>query len=198
MMIILDPGHGGLINNKYVTPGKRSPKWMDDSQLFEGVFNRYVVCRLVELLRSEGICATNLVTEQEDISLETRCDRANKLFDENPDAILISVHANAALHPGTASGYECFIYPGSERGAEIAETLLNEYGNEFPELGLRRYSPHYKYKEANFKILRSVKCPAVLFETGFMDKYHPDCELMLNSPDRFVWALFNGIRKLTI
>ena len=45
--IILDAGHGGLINGVYQTKGKRSPIWPDGRQLFEGVFNR----QIVELLK---------------------------------------------------------------------------------------------------------------------------------------------------
>ena len=37
MHVLLDAGHGGMVNGNYVTPGKRSPKWNDLPQLFEGV-----------------------------------------------------------------------------------------------------------------------------------------------------------------
>lgn len=195
-MIILDPGHGGLINDKYVTPGKRSPKWMDGTQLFEGVFNRYVVCRLVELLKAEGICAVNIVTEQEDISLTERVERANKIYKDNPNAILLSIHANAALKEGTASGYEMFVYNGSEVSGDIAEIMVDEYGKSMPELDLRVDNPYRNYKEANFKILRETSGRAVLIECAFMDRYHPDCEMMLNHKDRFVCAIFAGILEL--
>ena len=40
MIVLLDNGHGGIINGEYQTPGKRSPVWADGSQLFEGEFNR--------------------------------------------------------------------------------------------------------------------------------------------------------------
>ena len=50
MHIILDNGHGGMLNGKYQTSGKRSPKWPDGSQMFEGVFNRGVVQKIARLL----------------------------------------------------------------------------------------------------------------------------------------------------
>jgi len=37
---LLDAGHGGLIDGKYTTAGKRSPIWDDDSVYYEGVGNR--------------------------------------------------------------------------------------------------------------------------------------------------------------
>ncbi|MBK8888090.1 MAG: hypothetical protein IPN46_16750 [Saprospiraceae bacterium] len=45
--VILDNGHGGVINGKYQTTGKRSPNW-DKGVLFEGMFNRWVVNRIIE------------------------------------------------------------------------------------------------------------------------------------------------------
>ena len=47
--IILDNGHG---NN---TPGKRSPKWEDGTQLFEYEFNRDIVKRISAMLAKDTI-----------------------------------------------------------------------------------------------------------------------------------------------
>ena len=44
---LLDPGHGGLIDGVYQTRGKRSPPFADGSILYEGVFNRDVVSRIL-------------------------------------------------------------------------------------------------------------------------------------------------------
>ena len=38
-LYIFDPGHGGLVDGKYQTAGKRSPKFADGKVLFEGVNN---------------------------------------------------------------------------------------------------------------------------------------------------------------
>jgi N-acetylmuramoyl-L-alanine amidase len=40
--VILDAGHGGIIDGVYQTHGKRSPIWEDGSQYFEGVGNRQI------------------------------------------------------------------------------------------------------------------------------------------------------------
>jgi len=40
--VYLDNGHGGIVDGQYCTPGKRSPKFEDGSQLFEGVYNREI------------------------------------------------------------------------------------------------------------------------------------------------------------
>lgn len=189
-MIILDNGHG------IDTPGKRSPKWPDFTQLIEGVFNREIVEGLIELCKQAGIPYVNLVPETEDISLTERVKRANKIYKDNPNAILLSIHANKAPKPGSASGYEMFVFPGSVRSGEIAEIMIDNYGKSIPELDLRISSPYFNYKEANFKILRETLGRAILIECGFMDRYHPDCELMLNHKDRFIGAIFDGILEL--
>ena len=48
MIVILDAGHGGMIDGEYQTAGKRSPIWDDGSQYFEGVGNREIVSKLTE------------------------------------------------------------------------------------------------------------------------------------------------------
>ena len=82
---IFDPGHGGIIDGVYQTAGKRSPKWEDGTQLFEGEFNRAVVKRLVKLCNDNGIDCINLVDTEEDIPLRERTDKANDIWREQYD-----------------------------------------------------------------------------------------------------------------
>ncbi|WP_283392925.1 hypothetical protein [Photobacterium phosphoreum] len=83
--ILLDPGHGGVINGNYQTPGKRSPLWSDGSQLFEGEFNRAITQGISQALTLCGIENKIIVPELEDISLQTRVRRANHLVTQYPD-----------------------------------------------------------------------------------------------------------------
>ena len=66
MIVLLDNGHGGIINNEYQTPGKRSPKWADGSQLFEGEFNRAIVNGIIEELTRLKIPYVNIAPEYRD------------------------------------------------------------------------------------------------------------------------------------
>ena len=93
MIVLLDNGHGGLINGNYQTPGKRSPVWGDDTQLFEGEFNRSIVARIIETLTSLKIPYVNIVPEMRDITLSTRVKRANKIT--NTSCFYLSIHSNA-------------------------------------------------------------------------------------------------------
>lgn len=194
MKIIFDAGHGGLINDIYQTAGKRSPVWDDGRQLFEGVFNRNVVNKLHKLCLAYGIGSEILVPEQEDISLEERTERANKLYSKDKSKILISVHANA----GGGTGYEIFTSVGETKSDPIATILIDEFGKAIPELRLRKDTRDGDPdKEAHFYILKYTNCPAILIECAFMDTFSPDCEMLLEDEDRFVEAIFNGILVLT-
>ena len=90
-MIILDNGHG------VDTPGKRSPF---EPVLYEYEFNRDIVKRISAKLNSLNISNIILTPEDEDISLSTRVKRANEIYASHPDAILISIHANAGKGTG--------------------------------------------------------------------------------------------------
>ena len=105
--ILLDNGHGGIINGEYQTAGKRSPEWNDGTQLFEGEFNRSIVNGIIEELTALKIPYVNIAPEYEDISLSTRTDRANR-YD---DSIYISIHSNA----GGGSGFEAYTYYGETK-----------------------------------------------------------------------------------
>jgi len=98
MKILIDNGHG--LN----TSGKRSP----DGQLLEYAYTRELARQIVSIFQSRGYDSTLLVPEDDDISLEERVRRINKIYltyepsspaptgDLMPNVILISIHVNAA------------------------------------------------------------------------------------------------------
>lgn len=173
ILIILDAGHG--IN----TPGKRSPVWPDGTQLFEYKFNRDVVKKIVEFLKSENINYHVLVPEDDDISLSERCRRVNAIYDKtNGKCILFSIHGNA----GGGEGFECFTSVGETYSDKIATILCEEARKEFSSDGFRMrfdYSDGDPDKESDFYILKHTKCPAVLSENFFYDN-EKECKLMMD------------------
>ena len=91
MKILIDNGHG--VN----TSGKRSP----DGRFREYKYNREIAAAVVEHLKLRGYDAELLVPEEEeDISLEERARRANRITCQigRPvtDTFLVSIHVNAA------------------------------------------------------------------------------------------------------
>ena len=171
MLIILDNGHG------WNTPGKRSPVWNDGTQLFEWKFNRILVKEIKRRLDNLGIESIILVPEDYDISLRERCNRANAIYRDRKDAILISIHANA----GGGTGWEAWTSIGETRSDYYAKVLYNSAGQYLRKWKIRSdFSDGDPDKEDQFYILKHSMCPAVLTENLFMDN-EKDCKFMLSA-----------------
>lgn len=174
MLIILDNGHGKE------TPGKRSPKWEDGSQLFEYEFNRDIVRRIAEKLKQHNIPYYILVPELEDISLSERCKRANNIYKDNKDCMLLSIHANA----GGGTGWEAYTSIGNTKSDTYATILYQKAKKYFPNWKIREdKTDGDPDKEDNFYILKNTSCPAVLTENFFMDT-KKDCAYILSEEGR--------------
>ena len=167
MKVLIDNGHGEN------TPGKRSP----DGRFREYKYNREIAAAVVEHLKLRGIDAELLVPEEEDISLEERCRRANKitcqLGRQVQDTILVSIHVNAVGNGKqwlNASGWCAYTYYGHSPSDELATCLYKAAKKHLPGHRLRTDNtdgdPDF---EAPFYILRYTYCAAVLTENGFMD-----------------------------
>jgi len=164
MIVLLDNGHGGVVAGVYQTPGKRSPIWDDGSQLFEGEFNRSIVCGIVQVLSEMNINYVVITPEYEDISLSERVRRANQ-YDPN-ESFFISIHSNA----GRGSGFEVYTSPGQTKSDKIATVVGEEFRRIFPYRRLRAdFSDGDLDKEAKFYVLKKTRMPAVLTENFFMD-----------------------------
>ena len=175
MIVLLDNGHGGLINGKYQTPGKRSPIWSDGTQLFEGEFNRSIVARIIELLTALKIAYISIAPEVRDVKLATRIKRANAIQDK--DCFYLSIHANA----GGGNGFEVFTSPGQTTSDRIATIIGEEFNKTFPERKLRTdYTDRDLDKEASFAVITKTRMPAVLTENFFMDN-EEECKTLLMS-----------------
>ncbi|MEC6822505.1 N-acetylmuramoyl-L-alanine amidase [Photobacterium piscicola] len=178
--ILLDPGHGGIIDGTYQTAGKRSPLWSNGTQLFEGEFNRAITQGISQALTLRGIENKIIVPELEDISLQIRASRANHLATQYPDhhCLLISVHANA----GGGSGFEIYTSRGHTCSDIIADHITHAFTQVFPNKPLRSdYSDGDSDKERGFYMLRKTRMAAVLTENFFMDN-EVECCLILMSP----------------
>lgn len=161
--IILDNGHG--VN----TPGKRSV----DSRLLEYSYTREIVKGIKNKLDELEIDSFVLVPEEEDISLQERCRRANKYYTENGcDSVLISCHVNAngmGDSWNSANGWEAYTYYGTSKSDELAEYLYKAAEKYLPGKKLRKDpSDGDSDKEAGFYILKHTIMPAVLTENLFM------------------------------
>ncbi len=165
MIVLLDNGHGGLINGEYQTKGKRKD-WGNGQIVYEGEFNRAIVNGIIEQLTDLKIPYINIAPEYWDVRLETRVGRANKMFGHK--CFYLSVHSNA----GGGKGSEIFTSPGDTKSDKIATIFGEEYKNEFPNQKLRTdFSDGDLDKERRFYVLTKTKVPAILTESFFMDNF---------------------------
>lgn len=179
MLVLLDNGHGGLINGVYQTPGKRSPVWGNSTQVFEGEFNRAIVNGVIEQLTSLKIPYVNIAPEYEDTSLVERVKRANRYA--GSDCFLVSVHSNA----GGGAGCEVFTSKGQTKSDAIATIFVQKYRQVFPNEVLRTdYSDGDPDKESDFYMLTKTKMPAILTENFFMDNERECREFLLSREGR--------------
>ena len=155
--ILLDAGHGGVIDGKYMTSGKRSPVWENGSVLYEGEFNRGIKARLKEMLQIKGIPYVDVNPQDEDLSLSDRVDAANTY---PTNSVYVSIHANA----GGGTGCEVFTSVNcSSNSTKLAKCVENQYKPHF-------YGERWRgIKKKDFYVVKHTKMPAILVEAFFMD-----------------------------
>lgn len=175
-ILIFDNGHG--VN----TPGKCSP----DKTLLEYSYTRGIVDDIIAKLDKLGYQSVKLVPEETDIPLRERVKRANQIYkDSGKNAILISVHCNAAGADGkwhNASGWSVFVAQNaSSNSKRLARNLYEQAEKE----GLKgnRSVPKEKYWVQSLAMCRDTNCPAVLTENLFQDN-KDDVALLLSEEGR--------------
>lgn len=172
-VVILDNGHGSD------TPGKCSP----DKSVQEWKETRILVNLLYDELIKQGFIVYKLVTEDNDVSLKKRTERANDICKKHKsdDTILISIHIDAAGNSSqwlNASGFSSRV---SKNASEKSKLLAKLIWSKAIDNGLKgnRCVPDCKYVSQNLAICKNTICPAVLTENLFMDNKE-DCKLILS------------------
>ena len=168
-ILIVDYGHG---TRKY-TKGKCAP----DGSLYEGEWNREVGKMITEGMRELGVDVREIITGDEDTPLQKRCDLVNEIVSDNPtkQCRFLSVHINAAPSDlcdnegwydkaSGASVYTCC--NANEESTKMAQCFYDMV-EEFDLKG-NRSVPKDRVWTANYKVLRSTNCPAMLTENLFM------------------------------
>lgn len=191
--VIIDPGHGGILDGVYQTAGKRftfdgPPSWT----LYEGERQRVLAGFLADELVARGVAVLSSLTGEdphaegadpwtpEDVPLSRRVAVANGLpREERAGCLFLSLHSNAISKssegPGQtrATGIVVFTSEG-ETGSDPVATAIHRDAAGVGHLRARSQAyedgdPDY---EAGFYVLRRTYCRAVLLELGFHD--NPD------------------------
>lgn len=146
MNITIDPGHSGVFE-----PGACY------GQLTEADIVLDISLALAGLLRCAGHTVT--LTRTHDIDTDDLAFRA-AIANTQPAELYISIHVNA--HTTTAAnGTEVYCYPGSVRGAYIADCIRKRIVSIVGNIDRGT-------KSANFQVLRQTNAPAILIECGFI------------------------------
>ena len=177
MVILADPGHG------IDTLGKRSP----DGRLREYKYAREIAAEVVKRLKTMDYNAQLLVTEENDISLGTRCKRVNDICKHfgTSNVLLVSIHLNAKGIGSAwmdARGWQaCVSLNSSAKSKQLASYLFDAAQAQ----GLKMRSPKagQKWWAQNLAICRDTNCPAVLTENLFQDNKQ-DVEYLLSDKGR--------------
>ncbi|MCM3387360.1 N-acetylmuramoyl-L-alanine amidase [Ureibacillus chungkukjangi] len=167
--IALDDGHG----DNGVTPGKRTPKFVDGTFMYENTFNKVVVKYLDEILRRCGFKTILVAPTDADTPLATRVKSANNA---KVDAY-VSIHANAATgNWGNAQGIETFV-GASAMSKKLANNVHNQLikGTAQKNRGVKDGTHLY--------VIRNTIAPAILVECAFMDNLF-EAQLLLSDSFR--------------
>jgi len=190
---LIDNGHGGIIDGKYVTAPSKMYIHDDDNIFYEGVFNRIIKNLLVRKLKRNGLHYIDLCPTQLDLDLDVRVDIANAYYKKYGNAVLLSLHSNA----GGGRGFEVWTSVGQTRSDIFAEILGGVLRNTFSGSPFRADTSDGDLdKESQFYILKHTKCPAILPECLFFDNWD-DYQLLQDPAFRiaYVNALFQFIKQ---
>lgn len=147
MKICIDPGHGGT------DPGAIGK---DPFVLKEKDVTLSISLILKKELEEKGHTVFLTRDTDIDVSLSGRATFANQ---KNAD-IFISIHCNA--HASNAEGIETWIFPGSNAGRKLAESVQESLTKTFSSHKNRGI------KDYNFQVLRDTQMPAILVECEFI------------------------------
>ena len=204
--VLVESGHGKILNNVYLTSGKQSPEWADGLKIYEGYSCGLLANDLVSSLQKNDIDAFLLNSEAYDYTNLVRAERVNSWMKVDPRIIFISLHHNAqptdkadytdkygikGYLKGGATGIEIFTSVGQTKSDLIATYIYTELSHEFTDVKFRcDWSDKDADKEANFTVLAASQSPAVLIELLFMTTYS-DCLLIAdeNFRNRYIKAL---------
>ena len=185
--VLLDYGHGGIINGKYQTAPGKMFTFEDGYTIYEGEVNRKIGRVVEDFLKRDNIEYEVISPGELDISLSERVKKANEIYKSNKYCYGISIHSNAAstntIGKGSnATGFEIWTSPGFTKSDPIAEIFADTYIKRFKDVKFRSdLSDGDKDKEANLYMLTKTNCPFILIENLFYDN-RKEAEF-LNSPN---------------
>ena len=175
--VCIDPGHGGSSSGATGEGGKR--------------FEKNDTLRLSLLVRDElesrGYTVVMTRDTDSDISLEERCNVANK----SKAALFVSIHRNSTT--GKGQGCEMWIHstnPSDDR--LLAENILQNLALTGADTSRGIHTGYREGANQNYYVNRCSKMPSVLAEIGFITS-EKDNTLFDENLDVLAKAIADGI-----
>lgn len=201
LTVLLDSGHGGVIDGIYQTSGKRSYFDKDGKLLplslgltyleknarykcYEGEMVRDVVKRVKRLCLQQYIHFVDVVDSDKDVSLSGRVKLANDIKKTYPDRqyLYVSIHMDA-FDKESANGWSCYTSIGQTKSDPIASMLYEEMKKLFSNVTFREDgSDGDPDKEENFFVVKNTNMPAILSENFFYTNWKNFSEI-INTED---------------
>ena len=175
--ICIDPGHGGSSSGATGEGGKRLEK--NDTLRLS--------LKVRDELESRGYTVVMTRDKDSDISLEERCNVANK----SKAALFVSIHRNSTT--GTGQGCEMWIHstnPSDDR--LLAENILQNLALAGADTSRGIHTGYREGANQNYYVNRCSKMPSVLAEIGFITS-EKDNTLFDEDLDALAKALADGI-----
>lgn len=169
LVVVIDAGHGGE----------------DVGHLNEKDIVLSISKKLAKL-SDEKVKIITLRDEDKFVSIKDRVKFINK---QKPD-LMLSLHCNYATNTNI-SGLEAYYYDNENTNSE---TMKYSTGLIYEQLE-ENFSDG-KMKAANFKILKNINCPGIVFEIGFLS--NKEDKNKLNSAvyqQRIAKAIYDGLLK---
>ncbi|MEM9481083.1 MAG: N-acetylmuramoyl-L-alanine amidase, partial [Verrucomicrobiota bacterium] len=183
-VVVIDPGHGGVDAGAV------------KGEVYEKMLNLNVAYHLEEALKAENIPVVLTRRDDDEVSLQSRVDFANKV----PKCVFVSVHHNTApkAEPKGVETYFCPNRPASVVRRQMAhfnvedETAFKDQRSSLlaervqAALCTMTGAADRGVKEQNFHVIRQTVGPSVLVECGFLTNdvesarlLHPDYQRKL-------------------
>lgn len=189
--ILVDDGHGK--ENIY----KASP----DGKYKEWEWTCEMADLIVRELKRLGYDASLLTPELEDIPLNDRVRRANRVCADygKENVILLSVHSNAnscdgKWHDGEWSGFTAVVAPNASENSKLLADFIWARAIDAGLKGNRAVieKPGKRYVVKSLAMCRDTHCPAVLTESAFHDT-HDGVKTLTEKKQTIMLVHVNGI-----
>ncbi len=185
-VIVIDAGHGG-----------RDPGKVGINNALEKDINLSISKKLAMYLKSKGYSVfltrnADCMLADEGSANKKTSDMKNRIqkMQEVNATFVISIHQNS-YPDSSVKGAQCFYYPDSKEGQEMACHIQDNFKN------LVDSNNHRQAKEnKSYYILKNSPCPAVIVECGFLSNPE-EANLLLDSTyqNKIAFAIFMAIME---